>query len=213
MGVTIFYKGKLDDLKKLPQLKEELSDIAEWMGWKATRVEDDKPPTGQAPHFARDGDGLEVEGDLGLQGIVLDPGEGCESLAFLFDRKGNLRSAFAMMMIAEGTMGPEYESIFCKTQFAGAETHIRIVGVLKYVAKRFIRNLDVKDDSGYWDTGDRAELERRIGFINDQLDRLERKLTSPRVADYANATADELVELIAQLFQENVDASKRERRR
>jgi hypothetical protein len=201
MGVTIHYRGKIDNLAKLPDLIGELTDIAEWMGWQTSRIDDDWPATPNPRLVHRNGRAT-IEGELGLKGIVLRPGGECESLEFLFDQKGYLRSVMGMVMIADGSLRPEDALLSTKTRFAGAEVHIRIVGVLKYIAKKYISGLEVNDEGGYWETGDRTELERRIGFIQRQLDHLERTLRSPRVADYANATADELVELIVQILQE-----------
>lgn len=201
MGVTIHYRGKIDDLAKLPDLIGELTDIAEWMGWETSRVDSDWA-VAPNPRLVHGDGGARIEGELGLKGIVLRPSGDCESLDFLFDRDGYLRSKMGMILIAEGSWQPNKAWLFTKTQFARAEVHIRIVGVLKYVAKKYIANLEVNDEGGYWETGDRAELERRIGFIERQLDRLERTLRSPRVDDYANATAEEIVELIAQIFEE-----------
>ena len=41
MGVTIHYRGKLDDSGRVGDLQRELADIAESIGWKWRVLEDD----------------------------------------------------------------------------------------------------------------------------------------------------------------------------
>ena len=41
MGVTLHYRGTLDDLNRLPALRAELADVAQAMGWSAVRIDDD----------------------------------------------------------------------------------------------------------------------------------------------------------------------------
>ena len=43
-----------------------------------------------------------------------------------------------------------------KTQFDSPDTHIWIIGLLKYLKKRYIANLEVRDEGEYWETGNRA---------------------------------------------------------
>ena len=62
MGVTIHYRGRLDDIKKLPVLCDEMIDIAKVMGWKYARLDDDWSITVDAKL-----DGNEITGNLGLK--------------------------------------------------------------------------------------------------------------------------------------------------
>jgi hypothetical protein len=41
MGVTIHYRGKLDDLAQVENLRRELADIAESIGWKWQTLDED----------------------------------------------------------------------------------------------------------------------------------------------------------------------------
>lgn len=58
---------------------------------------------------------------------------------------------------------------WCKTQFAGIETHIEVVEFLLEIAP-FFDHFKVVDDGGYWPARDRAELERRIAVVGAAIE-------------------------------------------
>ena len=89
MGVSIHYRGRLDDVGQLAVLCEELADIAAAMGWQSTRLDDDWGQPADA-RLRGSPSGAHIDGHLGLKGIQIT-GAGAESLSFFFDREGNLR--------------------------------------------------------------------------------------------------------------------------
>ena len=91
MGVSIHYRGRLNDVGQLAKLCAELADIAVAMGWETTRLDDDWEQPADA-RLRVTPTGAHIAGYLGLKGIVLTPDMGTEPLSFLFDPKGNLRS-------------------------------------------------------------------------------------------------------------------------
>lgn len=201
MGVTLHYRGTLDDPARLPSLCAELADVAQAMGWTAVRIDDDY----EAPLDARlnhDSGGARIEGNVGLKGIVLTPDDGSESLWFCFDREGQLRSLLGQVLILDGTLKPEESWTFTKTQFSSPERHVWIVGLLRYVQKHYVANLDVRDDGGYWDTGDLTELRRRMDLINGALADMTTALSSPRFDALAGQSADDIVAAIEKLAHE-----------
>ncbi|WP_437633254.1 hypothetical protein [Sorangium sp. So ce854] len=52
-----------------------------------------------------------------------------------------------------------------KTQFAGPKVHVAVCAILRYVKERYAPDLEVKDDSGYFETGDYAKLEAELAYI------------------------------------------------
>ena len=72
MGVTLHYRGTLNDPGRLLALCDELMGIAQAMGWTTTRIDDDyhAPVDARLEHKAR---GAIIEGNTGLKGIVLAP--------------------------------------------------------------------------------------------------------------------------------------------
>lgn len=117
MGVTLQYRGTLDDLSRLPVLCDELADIAKAMEWTTSTIDDnfDVPADACLRHSP---DGAIIEGHLGLKGITLSPSSDCETLWFTFDREGNLRSPMGMALLLDGTLKAEETWVFTKTQFS-----------------------------------------------------------------------------------------------
>lgn len=83
--------------------------------------------------------------------VVLTPHGACEPLELGFD-------------------GTELASSWVKTQFAGPDVHVAVVGLFRRLAPRF-QALAVEDDGGYWETEDRESLE-------DAFDQVERALVA-----------------------------------
>ena len=199
MGVTIHYRGRINNLSQVPALSEELTTIASAMGWESTSLDDDWeiPPDARldvGPEAA------EITGNLGLKGVQITPGPGAESLSFFFDREGNLRSPMTMILLLDGTLKPENAWISVKTQFTSPEIHVWIVGLLKYLKKRYITNLEVSDEGEYWETGDIRILKAKMDLINEKIDYISSQLSSGRLGDLAGLSAEEIASRIEQMF-------------
>ena len=69
--------------------------------------------------------------------------------------------------------------------------------------KPYISNLEVSDEGGYWDTGDRKELEDKMNFLNDKLNSLSASISSGNMGDLSNLSADEIADRIEKFFKEN----------
>ena len=69
MGVSIHYRGRLDETGLLLSLCDEVGDIANSMGWRATTLDNDW----STPPDATLKNGGKVEGHLGLKGIQITP--------------------------------------------------------------------------------------------------------------------------------------------
>jgi len=202
MGVSIHYRGRLDDVGQLARLCEELGDIAAAMGWETTRLDDDwERPADARLRFTSEG--AQIDGHLGLKGILMTPDVEAESLSFFFDREGNLRSLMDMVSILDGTLKPEDAWVFVKTQFASPEVHVWIVGLLKYVKKRYISDLQVSDEGEYWETGDMRVLREKMDLIGEKIERLASHLTRGELADVSGLSAEQIALRIEQWFLEN----------
>jgi len=199
MGVTIHYRGRLNDVGQLPRLCEELADIAAAMGWKCRKLDDDweRPASARLRATAK---GAEIEGNLGLKGVVLAPGGGVEPLSFLFDRDGCLWSLIDRVSILDGTLKPEEAWVFVKTQFGTPELHVWIVGLLKYLKKRYLSDLQVSDEGQYWETGDVRVLRERMDLIGRKIEQLSQELSSCRLGDVSGLTPEQIASRIEQWF-------------
>lgn len=199
MGISIHYRGRLNDLGQLAVLCEELTDIAAAMRWRSLSLDDDWGQPADA-RLRITPAGAQIDGHLGLKGIEITPGANVESLSFCFDREGNLRSPMGMILILDGTLESEKAWISVKTQFGSPETHAWIVGLLKYIKKRYISDLEVFDDGEYWETGDFQLLKSNMDKINKALDMLSQGLSSIDLGGDVDMSAERIAEKIEQLL-------------
>jgi hypothetical protein len=199
MGVSIHYRGRLDNTDQLPVFLERLMAIASGIGWQYRVLDEDwsVPANGVLEHG---GENAEIRGHLGLKGIQLKPPGESEPLDFFFDSKGYLLSPINVILVQEGVLSLDDAWISVKTQFLSAEKHVTIVGLLKYIKEHHLPNLEVKDEGEYWETGDYRALEDKMGVIQDKIDYLSRELSSGCVGDTAGLSADEIAERIERLF-------------
>jgi hypothetical protein len=200
MGVTIHYRGRLNDVGQIGRLCDELADIAAAMGWESTRLDDDweQPADARLQHTSA---GAKIVGNLGLKGIWIKPDVEVESLRFCFDRDGNLRCPVGMVSILDGTLKPEDAWVFVKTQFGPPQIHVWIIGLLKYLKKHYIADLQVSDEGEYWETGDIRILSKRMDFLNKKIEQIAGKLSSTRLGDASNLSPDEIVARIEKLLR------------
>jgi hypothetical protein len=202
MGVSIHYRGRLNDVGQLATLCEELTDIAAAMGWESTKLDDDWEQPADA-RLRVTPTGARIDGHLGLKGIQIVPGGGAESLSFFFDREGDLRSLMDMVSILDGTLDPGDAWVSVKTQFASPELHVWIIGLLKYLKKRYIADLQVSDEGQYWETGDLRILQEKMDLIGRKIEQLSTELSLPHSGDVSGLSADEIASRIEQWFLES----------
>ena len=202
MGLSIHYSGRMDDIARLGRMCDELEDIAEAMDWAWTRMDEDwyRPTSAHlvsAPH------GVQIKGHLPLKGISITPTGNCESLRFFSDREGNLRDAMSMIMIHDGALRPESVRISVKTQFASPELHMVIVKLLKYLRKRYVSNLIVRDEGEYWETGDRETLARKMAFLGAKIKEVGRVVSESNKPGKAR-TPEELLVMIEDVLRQKL---------
>ena len=200
MGITIHYRGTLDKPERVHDLQRELADIAKSMGWEYSLLDDDWAVSPSATlSYARGG--ATIHGHLGLKGISLAPTGGGDSLSFFFDAEGRLRTVMEMVLQCEGREYPAPGWVFVKTQFGSADDHVWIVGLLKYLQKRYLPDLEVQDEGGFWETGDRDELEVKMRFLHEKIDQLANGLAAEPVGDPSSLTLEDVVSKIEQILK------------
>jgi len=208
MGITIFAQGKLEGIEGVPRLIEYVKSTARENGWKYhvidvdfdAQLDAELSPGNSAENSAH------IEGSLGLKGIVLNGDPGSEPLAILFDRAGVLTDMLQQLAwIQNDKQGERYT--VCKTQYANIDTHIRIVELLDELKQRYIANLVVSDEGGYWESRDRRLLAEKRVFLGHCLRRTEKVISGIAMSDNEPRNADALEERIeeALLKSENND--------
>jgi hypothetical protein len=200
MGVTIHYHGQLADVGKLNILCDEIVQIAEKMDWSYNRLDEDwsKPGDVRLEHDER---GARIVGHLGLKGISFKPHPKCESVSLFFNSSGKLRDPMGVVLISEGSIKPEDAWIAVKTQFAGPEIHLWIVGLLKYLKEHYIPDLEVRDEGEYWETGDFELLKEKMDFLNEKMDAVSGELSRVTGRHLERLSPQELASMIEALLQ------------
>jgi len=177
MGITIHYFGKLDDINQISTVTDELTEISKELQWKLTPIHDP---------------------EKGLSGIVIKPHANSESLSFIFDSKGELKN-IAVLSLNEPVEN-NFAHLSIKTQFAPIEIHVTIIKLFRYIKQKFISNLKVIDEGGYWDTSDETVLWEKLSFLNDMMDKLENELN--KLGRNENETPESLAERIEVILKE-----------
>lgn len=178
MGISIHYRGGIDRTEDIPHLVAELADIAESMDWQHQPINAD-----------------EVDPDF--FGIIVNPSGQCEPLCFIFDRRGRLRNLADL--ITNQVEATEY-SEYCatKTQFTTAETHIWIIGLLRYLKKHYMSDLIVTDEGEYWETENRETLVEKRDFLQGKIDALGEGLEGAK-EELEGASLEDIVAKIEQI--------------
>ncbi len=152
MGLSIHYRGGIDRTDQIPKLVDELEDIAKSMGWMSQRINED-------------------EVDPNFVGIIVNPKGDCEPLCFIFDRRGRLR---CLADLITDQIEPTQYSEYCatKTQFTTVDTHIWIIGLLRYLKKHYLSDLHVSDEGEYWETENHETLTEKKDCLQGKIDEL-----------------------------------------
>ena len=162
MGLSIHYKGVLKSPDLIRPLIEESVDICEVMGWRYNLAADDL-----------------------LEGISITP-EKCETLTLTFLPDGKLASrAFILLNM------PADAAIFTKTQYAGMDTHMAIIHLLRYLSGKYFRAFELMDEGNFWETNDVEVLRSQFSCYEVALNAVSNALKDFPSAD--GETPDSLV--------------------
>lgn len=199
MGLTIHYRGKIDFIPDVEHLTEELKDFSDTLTWDSRLWNEDWSLPNTAT-IKRNLENIQIKGHIPLRGIVLYPHENCEPLSLTFTREGYLTNSIGMALVAEKKLDIEKEWQSTKTQFAPIGIHIAIIKLLKYLKKRYISNLEVHDEGGYWESEDVKELQNRHNRISNGIDIMSDALKEIPSGVFGNKTADEIADFIEELI-------------
>jgi len=206
MGITIFAQGTLNDIEDIPRLIEYIKSTAGEHGWKYHVIDDgfDAPPNAALLPYESAVNAARIEGSLGLKGIVLNSDHGSEPLAILFDRAGVLTDMLQQLAWIQNDKQGERFSV-CKTQFGNIDTHIRIVELLDELKQRYIADLVVTDEGGYWESRDRRLLAEKRVFLGHCLRRTEKVISSIEMSAEEPRNAEALAERIEEALLKSDD--------
>jgi hypothetical protein len=143
MGVTIHFEGRLKSDQAFSSLLLHIEEIGRAETLLTERFENPQAKLG------RGGEERSVDYVGPTKGILLYLHEDCEPLRLEFDRE-------------------LYVQEWVKTQFAGVDTHIRLIQMLREI-EGFFQTLVVNDEGEYWESGNQAALEGHFRACNEVI--------------------------------------------
>jgi hypothetical protein len=159
MSTTVHYFGKIKNQEALRELQEEFRDIAQVSGWAHELVD----------HvFAQEGEMTGAR--LTLRGIRLTLSKNSSPVQITFDKDGYLSHIFYEKAPAEmpgqkptGTLRQVLHQVHTCTHLRTGDntSHVALVKLLDYLKKRYVPNLEVIDNTGYWSSRDEKVLATR----------------------------------------------------
>ncbi len=188
MGLSFHYKGRLINAEQLPQLVAEVEDICGILGWKVTVFESQYP-----------GDNFVSPLDQNDYGILFSPSN-CEPVSLVFDSEGRIYTPWMKEILKKHQAGevkvitvklnlddenpkPEISeeleefdplelvySISVKTQFSGADSHVKLMELLRYLSEKYLTEFKMHDESDYWNTRNADKLHEKMNKINQFMD-------------------------------------------
>ena len=188
MSITIHYSGSIENPSRIDDFSAELADIADSMQWPCHHID-------TAADCAKDD---RARPSTDLKGIILELHPDCESLAFLFDIRGLLRSP--TLLLCEPFDTDNY--IWVKTQFAGPEVHMTIVKLLKYLQKTYMPGLSVTDEGCYWETGDKSLLHQKLSFISEKINTLKNNLEQSDFSEIEQNDSEQMLKHLESIISD-----------
>jgi hypothetical protein len=168
MGVTVHFEGRLKGAQAFSSLLLHVEEIGRAETLLTERFENAQAKLGRV----REERPWDYVGRT--KGILLYLHEDCDPLRLEFDRE-------------------LYVQEWVKTQFAGVETHVRLIQILRDIG-RFFRTLTVYDEGEYWESENREALAEHIRRCNEVIAEFAAK--NPRAQVKVKEPNGRLIDLI-----------------
>jgi len=150
MGLSIHYSGYIREKEMLDPLIEEVTDICQALGWPIHTFDEHE-----------------------IKGICFSP-KGSEPVFLTFNPDGRTLSPVDSIAsdIYDGVrIDKDLKfTISTKTQYAGADAHIAIIKLLKYISSKYLKHFTLFDEVSYWETGDEKVLLQQFARYEAALD-------------------------------------------
>jgi hypothetical protein len=194
MGLTLHYRGQFKAQASLPDMIAEVKNIADVNSWNYTIFSEEFPEN--------NGDSDLVSDEL--YGLIVNLPQ-CEPVFLCFSSDRRLANPVWLDQASRGELEDKemLYLLFTKTQYADADSHKKIVHLLKYLSSKYFDEFIVVDDGQYWETGDPLILDEQFKRHNLALSALSDRLTN--LSTSGDESPDELVNRIVQLLKNNPD--------
>lgn len=157
MSITVHYFGKIKNPEAVREIQDEFREIAQVSGWTHEMVDHVFTQEGELP-AAR----------LTLRGIRVTMNKTTTPLQLTFDKDGYLSHIYyekgapvSSLPVPPPLPGRQLlHQVHTSTgiRTGDAQSHITVVKLLDYVKKRYVPNLEVIDNTGYWYSRDESVL-------------------------------------------------------
>ncbi len=154
-GITIHFKGTATDSASIDKISEKACELARLNEWACTQLTGEEIRRSDAITARFISESEKSSALTGAKGVAIRPHEMSEPLYLVFSPSGRIQN-------------------FIKTQFAGAETHIKVVELLEGV-KPLFANLELEDEGGYAATKDKEKLAREMEAVSLMIDKIKRE--------------------------------------
>ncbi|MDZ4759235.1 MAG: hypothetical protein SGJ10_14000 [Bacteroidota bacterium] len=174
MGLTIHYNGRFNPRASLGEMVAEVKDIVEIFNWKYTVYETEFPSSSFDEKYNRN-----------IYGISLTPPE-CETVSCCFLSNGRMSSKAGLKFFGKSTNEDEQKYLYMlctKTQFADYKTHMLVVGLLRYLSKKYFSDFTMTDEGKYWETESEDILKENFKAYNDLLNMFSEGFQSVQIEE------------------------------
>jgi len=189
MGLSIHYSGQLKDPTLITELMVEVVDICKELDWKYRLI--------SGPNSDK------------LTGIVFSPA-GSEPICLTCLPDGRLCSPFNLMhkeLYEENDLDAELiYTTSTKTQYAGMETHIAIIKLLRHLKEKYFSAFELIDEGGYWETMDEKILLGQFTTYETAINRLAEALG--QIEPIENETAESIADRIERVLKDKLSNNK-----
>jgi len=198
MELSIHYSGTISHYSLIDELVEEVADICKDLNWPYRIWKDEDSAD---THTKRNNQSALAYKLDDLKGISVSP-EGSETLFLTFLPNKALCSPIKLIYNDPVTNDLMIGTIHTKTQYAGPDTHMAIVNLLRYLKGKYFAELEVNDEGMYWETQDKAALFSQFAKYNTALNMLTDALTDFKSVpgETAISLADRLEQLLLKKF-------------
>ena len=169
MGLSFHYNGRIAKPELLPELIDEVQEIAGINNWKYNVYQREFPQN----TFGKS------DISQNIYGITISP-HGCEPIFICFLSNGRMSSPLHLKFYGKAKEPPERDYLYMlsvKTQFVNVETHQFIIQLFRYLNTKYFADFKLSDEGDYWETNDiellRANFKRNADLITSFSDGIE----------------------------------------
>lgn len=163
MGLSFHYTGSIAEPELLPELVEEVLDIAKVYGWKNSIYETSFPNNCLS--------GVNEYSDK-IFGVSITP-PGCETIFFCFLSNGKMSSPAHLKFYGKSedqNENPFLYLISVKTQFSNPLIHATIIQIFRHLNQRYFSDFKLSDEGQYWETNNEEILKGNFAKYDALLD-------------------------------------------